>query len=154
MDVSDLITPQSVVAALHATSKKQVLQELAKRAAQLTGLHERTVFDALLERERLGSTGLGAGIAVPHGRFAALDRIRGLFARLERPVDFDAVDGEKVDLVFLILAPESAGADHLKALARVTRLLRDRTVREKLRGTDNPEALYALLTDRTASAAA
>ena len=154
MDVSDLITPQSVVAALHATSKKQVLQELAKRAAQLTGLHERTVFDALLERERLGSTGLGAGIAVPHGRFAALDRIRGLFARLERPVDFDAVDGEKVDLVFLILAPESAGADHLKALARVTRLLRDRTVREKLRGTDNPEALYALLTDRAASAAA
>lgn len=151
MEISDLITPRSIIAGLRATSKKQVLQEMARRAAQLAGVPERTIYDVLIERERLGTTGLGSGIAIPHGKLAELQRLHGLFARLERPVDFDAIDDQPVDLVFLLLAPAGAGADHLKALARVSRLLRDRAVREKLRGTDNADALYALLTDHAAS---
>ena len=154
MEINDLITPRSVVAQLRATTKKQVLQELAKRGAAMTGIHERTIYDVLIERERLGSTGIGMGIGIPHGRLAGIDRLCGIFARLDRPVPFDAIDDQPVDLIFLLLAPESAGADHLKALARVSRLLRDRTVCEKLRGTDNADALYALLIDPTPSHAA
>lgn len=154
MEIEDLITPAHVVARLKATSKKQALQELAKRAAELTGLHERAIFDVLLERERLGTTGVGNGIAIPHGKLPEMASLFGLFARLEEPVDFDSIDEQPVDLIFLLLAPEGAGADHLKALARVSRLLRDRGICEKLRGTDQPEALYALLTDTTASHAA
>ena len=120
----------------------------------MTGLHERSIFDVLLERERLGTTGVGKGIAIPHGKMAELDRLYGMFARLEHPIDFDAVDDQPVDLIFLLLAPESAGADHLKALARVSRLLRDKTICEKLRGCDSAEALYALLTDSATSHAA
>jgi PTS system nitrogen regulatory IIA component len=154
MEIEDLITPQSVVARLRATSKKQVLQELSKRAAETTGLPERAIFDVLLERERLGTTGVGDGIAIPHGKLPELHRLYGVFARLETPVDFDAVDDQPVDLIFLLLAPETAGADHLKALARVSRLLRDRSTCEKLRGADQPDALYALLTESRASHAA
>jgi len=154
MEIFDLLTPEGVISNLRVTGKKQALQELARRAAQLTSLPERRIFDVLLERERLGSTGIGQGIAIPHGKLAELERLWGVFARLERPIDFTSVDDKPVDLVFLLLAPEAAGADHLKALARVSRLLRDRTVCEKLRGTDNPDALYALLTDRAASHAA
>ena len=154
MEITDLITPRSVVAQLRATNKKQALQELAKRAAALTGIQERTIFDVLIERERLGSTGIGMGIGIPHGRLPGLDTLCGVFARLDRPVPFDAIDDQPVDLIFLLLAPEGAGADHLKALARVSRLLRDRSVCEKLRGTDNADALYALLIDRTPSHAA
>ena len=117
----------------------------------MTGLHERAIFDTLLERERLGTTGVGLGIAIPHGKMADLDRLYGVFARLKNPVDFDAVDDQPVDLIFLLLAPESAGADHLKALARVSRLLRDQSVCEKLRGSDTPAAIYALLTESTTS---
>ncbi len=112
------------------------------------------IFDTLLERERLGSTGIGSGTAVPHGRLPNLTRMFGLFARLEKPIPFEAVDDQPVDLVFLLLTPDTAGADHLKALARVSRLLRDRAMCAKLRGTDRADALYALLTDRTASHAA
>jgi PTS system nitrogen regulatory IIA component len=154
MEIEDLITPESVVARLRATSKKQILQELSKRAAETTGLHERTIFDVLLERERLGTTGVGDGIAIPHGKLAELSGLYGVFARLETPVDFDAVDDQPVDLIFLLLAPETAGADHLKALARVSRLLRDRATCEKLRGADTADALYALLTESRASHAA
>ncbi|HXQ50693.1 MAG TPA: PTS IIA-like nitrogen regulatory protein PtsN [Stellaceae bacterium] len=154
MDIADLISPQSVVASLRAANKKQLLQELAKRAAALGALDEKAVYDTLAERERLGSTGIGSGTAVPHGRLPSLTRIFGLFARLEKPIPFDSVDDQPVDLVFLLLTPEGAGADHLKALARVSRLFRDRAVCAKLRGTDRAEALYALLTDRTASHAA
>lgn len=154
MDISDLITPESVIPKLPATSKKQALQELAKRAADIAGLHERTIFDALIERERLGTTGVGNGIAIPHGKLPGLDRLYGLFARLERPIEFDSIDEQPVDLIFLLLAPECAGADHLKALARVSRLLRDRRTCEKLRGSDDPDALYALLTVSAAEAAA
>jgi len=154
MDIADLLTPEGVIAKLRASSKKQVLQELARRAAAIAGLDEKRVLEVLLERERLGSTGIGMGVAIPHGRVSGLRRLHGLFARLERPVDFAAVDDRPVDLIFLLLAPENAGADHLKALARVSRLFRDAAICEKLRGTDHPDALYALLTDGAASAAA
>jgi PTS system nitrogen regulatory IIA component len=154
MDISDLILPESVVANLRVTSKKQALQELAKKAAELTGQPERALFEVLMERERLGTTGVGHGIGIPHGKLPELDRLYGLFARLETPIDFDAIDEHPVDLIFVLLAPETAGADHLKALARVSRLFRDRSVCEKLRGTDSAEAIYALLTQSQASHAA
>jgi PTS system nitrogen regulatory IIA component len=150
----DLITPKSIIANMRAGSKKQSLQELAKKASELTGQHERAVFDVLLERERLGTTGVGHGIAIPHGKLPNLDRVYGVFARLERPIDFDAIDEQPVDLMFLLLAPEAAGADHLKALARVSRLLRDAAMCEKLRGSDSADAIYALLTQTEASHAA
>jgi nitrogen PTS system EIIA component len=154
MDISDLLTPAGVIAHLRATTKRQALQELARRAASLTDRRERAIFEVLLERERLGTTGIGGGTAIPHGRLADLPRIVGLFARLEKPVDFEAIDNQPVDLIFLLLTPASAGADHLKALSRVSRLLRDKAICEKLRGTDSADALYALLVDRTASHAA
>jgi PTS system nitrogen regulatory IIA component len=147
MEITDLVTIDGVIPHLRATSKKQALQELSRRAADITGIHERTIFDVLMERERLGTTGVGNGIAIPHGKLPNLKRLYGLFARLERPIDFQAIDEQPVDLLFLLLAPESAGADHLKALARVSRLLRDKGVCEKLRGTEDAEALYALLTE-------
>ncbi|MCG8508909.1 MAG: PTS sugar transporter subunit IIA, partial [Rhodospirillales bacterium] len=121
---------------------------------EVSGMHERAVFDVLLERERLGTTGVGNGIAIPHGKLPSLEGLYGVFARLENPIDFDSIDEQPVDLIFLLLAPESAGADHLKALARVSRLLRDKASVEKLRGTDSAEALYALLTESAASRAA
>src|SRR5215813_12065509 len=146
MEITDLLTPESVIAALKAQGKKQLLQELAGRAAPLTGLPERRIFETLTERERLGTTGVGQGIAIPHGRLAGLTKITGLFARLETAIDYDAVDNQPVDLVFLLLAPEQAGADHLKALARVSRLLREPTTIEKLRAAKDRAALYAVLT--------
>jgi nitrogen PTS system EIIA component len=149
MEIADLITPKSVIAQLRAANKKQALQELAKRASALTRVPERSIYDVLIERERLGTTGIGMGIGIPHGKLAGLPALCGVFARLERPIAFDAIDDQPVDLIFLLLAPDNAGADHLKALALVSRLLRDRTMCEKLRGTDTADALYALLTDRS-----
>ena len=154
MEIAQLIFPEGVVANLRVTSKKQALQELAKRAAEITKQAERAIFEVLIERERLGTTGVGNGIAIPHGKLPGLDRLYGLFARLEKPVDFDAIDEQPVDLICVLLAPESAGADHLKALARVSRLLRDKSICDKLRGTDKAEAIYALLTESLASHAA
>jgi PTS system nitrogen regulatory IIA component len=153
MEISDLLTPKSVVAGLKATSKKQALQELAKYAAELTGVGERKIFETLLERERLGTTGVGNGIAIPHGKLGDFKRLYGLFARLEKPIDFESIDEQPVDLVFLLLAPEAAGADHLKALARVSRLLRDAATCEKLRGAKGADGLYMLLTQTEAQAA-
>ena len=153
MEIADLVAPAGILPSLNVSSKKQALQELAKKASDLSGLDEREIFDALLKRERLGTTGVGQGIAIPHSRFAKLTRLVGLFARLEKPIPFDSVDEQPVDLVFLLLAPESAGADHLKALARVSRLLRDKTICAKLRGCDSADAIYALLTESQASAA-
>ena len=153
MEIEDLITPESVIARLRATSKKHVLQELAKRAAETTGLPERAIFDVLLERERLGTTGVGDGIAIPHGKLPELHRLHGLFARLDTAVDFDAVDDQPVDLIFLLLAPEGAGADHLKALARIARLLRDVDVAKKLRASRDAQAIYSVLALPPASAA-
>jgi len=154
MEIIDLIGTEAVVPSLKATSKKQALQELAKHSAALTGMSERAIFDVLLERERLGTTGIGNGVAIPHGKLAEIKKLHGLFARIEAPIDFDAIDEQPVDLIFLLLAPEGAGADHLKALARVSRLLRDREVCDKVRGTNDAEAIYALLTNAAASQAA
>ncbi len=154
MEINELISAESVIPNLRASSKKQALQDLARRAGDITGLHERAIFDVLMERERLGTTGVGNGIAIPHGKMANLDRLYGLFARLEHSVDFQSIDEQPVDLIFLLLAPESAGADHLKALARVSRLLRDGSVCEKLRGTNDAEALFALLTESMENRAA
>lgn len=147
MDLSDLINPQSILPALDAKNKKHALQELSASAALITGLSERDIFDTLLQRERLGSTGVGQGIAIPHGKIAGLSGIIGLFARLEKPIDFEAVDAEPVDLVFLLLAPESAGADHLKALARISRFLRMPSAVESLRAAGNSNAVYDILTE-------
>ena len=146
MDLSDLLKKEAVIAGLKAKSKKQAIQELAARAAELTGLSEREIFDTLLQRERLGSTGVGHGIAIPHGKLIRLDRLVGLFAKLDKPVDFDSLDDEPVDLVFLLLAPESAGADHLKALARIARQLRDSAVTKGLRASHDATEIYNLLT--------
>ena len=146
MEIADLLSgPDTVLACVKASGKKALLAELAAKAAQRYGVDERRLFDRLLERERLGSTGIGSGIAIPHGRLPGLDKPVGLFARLAHPIDFDAIDDRPVDIVFLLLAPEGAGADHLKALARVSRLLRDRSLVEKLRATESADALYALL---------
>ena len=145
-DLADLVTPRGVIAQLRAPTKRQVLQELARRAAAMTGITDKRIYDALVERERLGTTGIGNGIAIPHCRLSELTQLYGLFARLDRPAPFEAIDDQPVDLVFLLLAPTDAGAEHLKALARVSRLLRDKAMCEKLRGANNVDALYALLT--------
>ena len=153
MDLSDLIEASAILPALKANSKRQLLQVLSEKAAGITGLSEREIFDTILQRERLGSTGVGNGIAIPHGKLPKFGKLFGLFARLERPVDFEALDGQPVDLIFLLLAPETAGADHLKALARIARLLREADVAQKLRASQDAEALYAVLALPSASAA-
>ncbi len=145
MEMTDLIGSGSVVANLRVTSKKQALRELAKRAAELTAQPERAIFEVLFERERLGTTGVGNGIAIPHGKLSDLDRLYALFARLETPIDFDAIDEQPVDLICVLLAPQTAGAYHLKALARVSRLLRDQATCEKLRGSNSADAIHTLL---------
>jgi PTS system nitrogen regulatory IIA component len=154
MELGDLIAPEAVIPTLKASNKKQVLQDLAENAAELTGLQQRDIYEALLQRERLGSTGVGSGIAIPHGRLASLPHIFSMFARLERPIDFEAPDREPVDLIFLLLAPEHAGADHLKALARISRLLREPQSIERLRASQDRAALYSALTQPSAVQAA
>lgn len=149
-EISDLLLPRGVVPQLRVGTKKQALQEIARRAAALTGAPERRIYEVLAERERLGSTGIGRGVAIPHGKLAELSRLYGLFVRLERPIEFAAVDDQKVDLLFVLLAP-AEGREHLRGLARISRLLRDSAICQKLRGTDNADALYALLTDRSES---
>ena len=147
MTITDLVAPEAILPALKVNSKKQALQELSARAASLTGQNERSIFEVLLQREKLGTTAVGYGVAIPHGKLPKLERLFGLFARLERPVDFEALDGQPVDLMFLLLAPEGAGADHLKALARIARLLRDAETARKLRESRDAESLYAVLTE-------
>lgn len=154
MLLNDLLSADAVLPNLRATNKKQVLQELSERAARISGLPEREIFDALLQRERLGSTGVGGGVAIPHGKLTRAARIFGVFARLEKPIDFEALDGAPVDLVFMLVAPESSGADHLKALARIARVLRDATQVATLRAARDAAGLYSVLTQRTAPHAA
>ncbi len=143
----NLITSDCVIANLRAANKKQVLQELARKASSLTGQSEDSIYEVLAERERLGTTGIGHGIAIPHGKLPGLDRVYGVFARLERPIDFDAIDDQPVDLIFLLLAPANSGSDHLKALAKVSRMLRDRRLCEKVRGSTTCDAIYALMNE-------
>ena len=153
MPLTSLVAPNAIIPALKVNGKKQALQELAAKAAALSGQNERAIFEILLQREKLGSTGVGNGIAIPHGKLPKLNKLFGLFARLERPIDFEAMDGQPVDLVFLLLAPEGAGADHLKALARIARLLRDQDVAKKLRASRDAQAIYSVLALPPASAA-
>jgi PTS system nitrogen regulatory IIA component len=151
MEIADILAPQGVFPRLKAASKKKLLVDLAQRAATMIGGKEEKIFETLWEREKLATTGVGHGVAIPHGRLPKLERITGLFARLEEALEFDAVDDAPVDLVFLLLAPEDAGADHLKALARVSRLMRNVAICEKLRVAPDKAALYALLTEPTAT---
>jgi PTS system nitrogen regulatory IIA component len=146
MDLCDLLASDGVIAPLKATSKKHALQELATLAAARTGIDQREIFNTLLQRERLGSTGLGRGIAVPHVKLPGLRSILCLFARLEEPIDFESHDGEPVDLVFLLLAPDHAGGDHLKALASISRVVREPSVIEALRSAPDVASLRSALT--------
>ena len=145
MTITDLVAPEAILPALKVNSKKQALQELAARAAGLTGQNERAVFEVLLQREKLGTTAVGYGVAIPHGKLPKLDKLFGLFARLERPIDFESMDGQPVDLVFLLLSPPDAGAEHLKALAAVSRVVRHGPTLEKLRGARSRDAFAAVL---------
>ena len=153
MTMTDLVAPDAIVPALKVISKKQALQELSARAAALTGQNERAIFEVLLQREKLGTTAVGYGVAIPHGKLPKLDKMFGMFARLERPIDFEAMDRQPVDLILLLLAPEGAGADHLKALARGARLLRDQDIAKKLRAARDAQAIYAVLSLPPATAA-
>ncbi|MEM7237987.1 MAG: PTS sugar transporter subunit IIA [Pseudomonadota bacterium] len=154
MELSDIIGPECVVASLKAGSVKQLFQDIGARAHDHLGLECRTVIDGLLERERLGSTAMGSGVAIPHARLQGIDKIAGFFLHLERPLDFEAADGLGVDLVFVLLVPEDSGSDHLRALAKVSRLLRDEETCTKLRAGGDQNALYALLTEQATSQAA
>ena len=152
--ISDLLSVDAILPNERPSSKKQLLQVLAKHAARLTGLDQRQIFDTLLQRERLGSTGVGNGIAIPHGKMADLDKIHGFFVRLGKPVEFESSDDQPVDIAFLLLAPENAGADHLKALSRVARILRDQGLVNEIRGNADAKAIHALLTREPAKNAA
>ena len=145
INVSDIFSIEAVEADLNAANKKALFQQLAAIAARLTGLPAKQIVSSVNEREKLGSTGFGGGAAIPHGKIEGLDHVFGVFARLETPIDFQAIDGIPVDLVFLLLSPPDAGADHLKALASVSRAFRDRQVVAKLRGARSKDALFALL---------
>lgn len=131
----------------NVSSKRQAMQALAEMASRLFSLDENRVYEGLMEREKLGSTGVGSGVAVPHATLDGLDRMRGLFLRLEAAIDYDAVDEKPVDLIFALLSPKDAGTEHLRALAKVSRVLRQKELRQQLRLIDNPDALYALLTN-------
>lgn len=154
VDLHDLLTPDGITASLKATNKKDALQELAAIAAAKTGLDAREIFNTLLQRERLGSTGLGRGIAIPHVKLNALREIVCLFARLDVPIEYESHDGEPVDLVFMLLAPEDASGDHLKALARISRLVREPSVLDDLRNAPDAAALHSALTMVASSHAA
>ncbi|WP_131196400.1 PTS IIA-like nitrogen regulatory protein PtsN [Lichenihabitans psoromatis] len=145
MALTDLISAAAIIPALRANTKKTALQDMSERAATVSGLPARDIYDAVLQREKLGSTGVGKGVAIPHGKLATCGKIFGVFARLERPIEFDALDGEPVDLAFLLVAPESAGADHLKALAKIARVLREPHVTTKLRAARDAASIYAII---------
>lgn len=154
MEISELLTINHIIANPSISSKKQALEELASKSADVTGIKEREIFDVLLQREKLGTTGIGNGIAIPHGRIRDLDKIYGMFFKLKQPIDFDAIDEQPVDLIFLLLAPESHGADHLRTLSKVTRALRDPQLCQKIRGCQSSDAILALLSDATCGHAA
>jgi nitrogen PTS system EIIA component len=143
-DLSDLLGAEAVLTGIVVPNKKTLFQQLSATASKLTGGDQKMILERLLERERLGSTGFGGGVAIPHGKIEGIDHVVGLFARLGEPVDFQAVDGMPVDIVFALLSPPDAGVEHLKALARVSRRLRDRAFVAKLRGAGSTDALYAL----------
>ncbi|MCB1440518.1 MAG: PTS IIA-like nitrogen regulatory protein PtsN [Nitratireductor sp.] len=153
MDLTDLISQDDVLVPMKASSKKQLLSMLADAASKKTGIESRQIFDTLLQRERLGSTGVGNGIAIPHGKLPGLEEVTGIFARLDKPIDFEAQDDQPVDVVFLLLASEEAGADHLKALSRVARLLRTPEMVQRLRNASDASAVWSMLSEKAADAA-
>jgi len=158
-DFSDMLRPDAVLTNMVAANKKAVFQQLstiaADNLADATGrIDAKSIADLLTAREKLGSTGFGGGVAIPHAKLPGLSQVTGVFARLAQPIDFQAVDDLPVDLVFMLVSPVDAGAEHLKALARVSRRLRDRTFLAKLRGAGSPDALYALFTADAARDAA
>lgn len=154
MQVDDILKPEAVKVIASCTSKKRLFHDLGELAEACYGLPETDVIDALIEREGLGPTGVGQSIALPHARISGLDRVVGMFVRLEKPLNFDAVDRQPVDLVFALLAPENAGVDHLKALALVSRTLRNASVCAKLRANHDPATLHTILTEQQATQAA
>lgn len=145
MKISDIISVDSILLSVKAKNKRQLLEEVALFASKITKTDERTIFDTVLERENLGSTGFGGGTALPHGRLAELNKVYGFFVKLTTPIDFEAVDNKPVDLLFLLLSPESSGADHLTALAQISRILKDHNLTEKLRKATDKEEIFALL---------
>lgn len=147
MDISDLLAGDGVKLLSGCSSKKRLFHELAEMGAMTLGLPERELRDALLEREALGPTGVGGGVALPHARMEGLDRVRGMFLRLETPLEFKSADRQPVDLVFALLAPIEAGVDHLKALALVARTMRDPARLTKLRANEDPKTLFTILTE-------
>ncbi|RUT30343.1 transcriptional regulator [Arsenicitalea aurantiaca] len=151
MELAEILPEKAVIACSGIKSKRELLEVLAARAAELTGQDGDAIFEALNQREQLGSTGLGNGIAVPHGKFAGLGDVVAVFARLDHAVDFDALDDEPVDIAVMLLAPMGAGADHLKALAKVARVLRTESLVEDLRRTSDPAELHAILSRPLAS---
>jgi PTS system nitrogen regulatory IIA component len=154
MDLASLLSPQSVRIIADVSSKKRLIQAVADVAAPLTGLSITDITSALLERESLGPTGFGKGVALPHARLPGLTEVQGTFIKLDRPVDFDAVDRQPVDLIFALFAPEEAGTEHLKALALVSRTLRDPVLCDKLRANSDAATLHTLLTEFRATQAA
>jgi PTS system nitrogen regulatory IIA component len=154
IDMTDLLAPDRVLVGLRPGSKRHLLQELADAAAAVSGLPAKPILDSLIQREKLGTTGVGDGLAIPHAKVPGLPKLMGFFAKLARPVEFDSLDDKPVDIVFLLLAPEDAGAEHLKALARIARILRDPALCAKLRQMPDAARAYALLTGRPESHAA
>ena len=154
MNLGDILDASAVRFLSGVSSKKRLLQDISDQAAEVYGVDRDVVFSALQDRETLGSTGVGRGVAIPHARFETLERVFGLFTRLEKPVDFDSVDKQPVDLVFTLLAPKAEGAEHLKALALVSRTLRAEKTCSTLRSNENPTSIYALLTEATGTKAA
>jgi PTS system nitrogen regulatory IIA component len=146
MELADILSEESVLVCSDIKTKRDVLERLAGKVASLTSYPAQDIFDALNDRESLGSTGLGNGIAVPHGKLPGLSGVVAVFIKLDDPVDFDSVDDHPVDLVMMLLAPMGAGADHLKALARVARILRTDSVAESLRRSRDPQRIYSILT--------
>ncbi len=140
------LNSQGILADVRTGDKKSLLTQMTARAGKLTGIHERIIYDAVMQREKLGSTGVGKGIAIPHARLKGCPRVVGLFAQLHAPIEFDALDSQPVDLVFMLLSPEGAGADHLQSLAEISRLLREPAIADRLRGATSADAILALLT--------
>jgi nitrogen PTS system EIIA component len=154
MPMTEFLKPDAVFSNVKMTSKKQLLQFMSEKASEMTGISERDIFDTIMQRERLGSTGVGNGIAIPHCKMKTATRLTGLFVRLDQAIDFDAIDDQKVDLVFMLIAPELAGADHLKALSKVARALRASDIVDAIRRAPDSGRIYDVLNPRETSAAA
>jgi nitrogen PTS system EIIA component len=154
MPMTEFLKPDAVFSNVKMASKKQLLQFMSEKASEMTGISERDIFDTIMQRERLGSTGVGNGIAIPHCKMKTAVHLTGLFVRLDQAIDFDAIDDQKVDLVFMLIAPELAGADHLKALSKVARALRSADIVDAIRRAPDSGIIYDILNPRETSAAA